>query len=70
MMSKCPHCNGMLWELETEEPRGSAFKINFIRCAGCKAPVGTMEYFNLHSDFEVLQKEVKKLEQAINSKSE
>lgn len=61
MNSICPHCKGVFWELETEEPQKSAFKINFIRCATCKAPVGTMEYYNLHSKLEQIEKEVKEL---------
>jgi len=66
MLSKCPHCSGMFWEIETEEPRNSAFKVNFIRCASCKAPVGTMEYFNIYSMLEKLEKDIKKLESSVN----
>lgn len=67
MLSKCPHCKSTLWELQTEEPRGSAFKINFIRCFSCKAPVGTMEYYNLHSTLEKIEKEVKYLKSSISN---
>lgn len=67
MISICPHCKGSFWELETEEPRKSAFKINFIRCASCKAPVGTMEYFNLYSMLEKLEKDIKKLDSSTTS---
>ena len=51
----------MRWELVTEEPQGSAFKVNFVRCAGCKVPIGALEYFNLHSKLEQMDKEIKAL---------
>lgn len=68
-MSKCGHCGSFSWELYTESPSGSNFKISFVRCSICKVPVGTMEYFNLHSSIEVLQKKVEALEQAVGSTS-
>ena len=69
MMSKCAHCGSFSWELHTESPIGSNFKINFVRCNICKIPVGTMEFFNLHSSIEVLQKKVEVLEQTMSSTS-
>lgn len=68
-MSKCAHCGSFSWELHTESPIGSNFKINFVRCNICKIPVGTMEFFNLHSSIEVLQKKVETLEQTMSSTS-
>lgn len=67
MMSKCPHCGSFSWELHTESPIGSNFKINFVRCSICKVPVGTMEFFNLHSSIEVLQKKIDVLERTVST---
>jgi len=61
-MSKCGYCGGFTWELYTESPNDSAFKINFIRCSHCKVPIGTMEFFNLHSTIEILQKKIEVIE--------
>lgn len=66
-MSICPHCKSTFWELETEEPRNSAFKVNFIRCASCKAPIGTMEYFSIHSKLEKMEKDMTKFEHSITN---
>lgn len=56
MMSKCGHCGGFMWELHTESPSGSNFKVNFIRCTICKIPVGVMDYYDVHSKIEKVEK--------------
>jgi len=61
MKSICPHCKGMFWEVETDEPRNSAFKVNFIRCAGCKAPIGVKDFFDTHSKLVEMEKSIKDL---------
>lgn len=47
--SKCPHCQKTGFEAITEEPKGSNFKVIFVRCQWCKTVVGTLEYFNCGS---------------------
>jgi uncharacterized Zn finger protein len=45
--SKCPKCDGKNFEMVEETPKGSAFRLMFIRCAECGAVVGVMDYFNI-----------------------
>lgn len=45
-MATCPHCQHESFELEETSPAGSAFKVNFIKCANCEAPVGVLEYYD------------------------
>lgn len=56
MNSVCPHCKGIFWELHTEEPQHCNFKVNFIRCSKCKAPVGVMDFFDTHTKLEKIEK--------------
>ncbi len=53
--SKCAHCQSIRFELSLEEPAQSSFKVLFIRCAGCKNPIGAMPYFDTNSKIEKLQ---------------
>ena len=61
MMSKCGHCGGFMWELSQESPNGAAFKVNFIRCALCKVPIGVVDYFDVHSKVDKVEKLTAKL---------
>jgi hypothetical protein len=56
--SKCPHCQKCGFEVVTEEPKDSNFKVHFVRCQWCKTVVGTMEYYNSGA---LIQKLAKKL---------
>ena len=67
MTSKCGKCGGFMWEIVQEEPSGSSFKLNFVRCTLCKNPVGVLEYYNLASKIEALEKLVKDIESRNNS---
>jgi hypothetical protein len=67
MLSKCPHCKGNSWELHTESPNGANFKINFIRCMSCKAPIGVMDYYDVHSDIKSLHRDLSALESKLNT---
>ena len=44
--SKCPKCDHTAFELVEESPKGSSYKMSFIRCAYCGCVVGVTEYFN------------------------
>ena len=46
-LSKCPHCDGKIFELQEVSPIGAAYKSTFVQCSGCGAPVGAMDYFNV-----------------------
>ncbi len=56
--SKCSNCQKSGFEISEEEPRGSAFKIMFIRCQWCKTVVGTTEYYNVGSLIHKLAKKL------------
>ena len=56
--SKCPHCQKSGFEISEEEPKGSAFKIMFIRCQFCKTVVGTTEFYNVGSLIHKLAKKL------------
>lgn len=55
MQSKCAHCQSHRFELHTESPEKAAFKVNFIRCAGCKNPIGVMDYYDIHTSVKALE---------------
>jgi hydrogenase maturation factor HypF (carbamoyltransferase family) len=44
--STCPKCTSTSFEIKTNEPKGSRYKIHFIQCSSCGAVVGTMEYYD------------------------
>jgi len=68
-MPNCPHCNQASFEIEEVEITGTQF--NFVKCSGCKAPVGVIEFGSLRGlenrITEVLQVLVSSL-QRINSR--
>lgn len=45
--SKCPHCQKSGFEVVTEEPKSSNFKLMFVRCQWCKTVVGILDYYNI-----------------------
>lgn len=51
-ISKCPKCDGTAFKLVTQSPAGSRYKVNFIQCAACNSPIGTMDYFNTGTQLE------------------
>lgn len=44
--SKCPNCQKTGFELNTENPKDSNFKINIVRCISCKTAIGVVDYHN------------------------
>ena len=57
-ISTCPKCNGIYFEVETKEPLKSNYKLAFVQCIKCGCVVGTMEYYNIGSKIEELEKKV------------
>lgn len=41
--SRCPKCENSSFEISTESPKNSNFKVSFVRCYSCKTVVGTLE---------------------------
>lgn len=46
MWSTCPKCEGHSFRIQEVSPSGSAFKLNFVQCSGCGAPVGIVDFYN------------------------
>lgn len=68
--SKCPKCNGTLWELAEVEPGGSNFKWFFVQCSSCGAPVGVVDYFpntTLKGRIEAVEKAVASIESQLST---
>jgi len=58
LKSKCPRCQNTSFEIVTETPKGSAFKMLFTRCASCQTVVGVNEYYNTGALLETLAKKL------------
>lgn len=41
--SKCPKCEKSGFELSTESPKNSNYKVSFVRCFSCGTVVGCLE---------------------------
>lgn len=60
MSSKCGLCGSFTWEINTESPTGSAYKVFFVRCTVCKVPIGVLNYNNTSAELGVLEKKLAK----------
>jgi len=56
--SKCAHCQNIRFELSEEAPDNSAYKVYFIRCAGCKNPIGILPYYDTNTKIDSLEKKL------------
>jgi len=50
----CIKCGGVLFEVQTVEPLGSKYKLNFVQCASCGGVVGVIDYFNIGGMLQTL----------------
>lgn len=57
--SKCPKCEASNFETVLESPKNSNFKVQFIRCASCRAVVGVMDYYNIGKLIHVLAEKLR-----------
>jgi len=58
MFSTCPKCEGHSFRTQEVEALGAAYKLIFIQCASCNAPVGVTDFYNTGS---LLKKQEKQL---------
>ncbi len=56
--SKCPKCESTKFETAEEVPKGSSYKLNFVRCQHCKTVIGITEYYNLGALIHQLAKKL------------
>jgi transcription initiation factor IIE alpha subunit len=66
MNSKCPHCKSFSFELVEHVPARSNYKLWFVQCSVCKAPIGAMEYMNSGVGINNLNVKIEKLENKID----
>lgn len=66
MTSKCPHCKGFSFELVEHSPLNSNYKVWFVQCSICKAPIGAMEYMNSGVGIQNIQKKMTDLERKVD----
>ena len=59
--SKCGHCGSTRFEISETEPRGSNYKLFFIQCASCGAPVSSLEYMSNNHLLDKLTRAIKKI---------
>lgn len=65
--SKCAKCNGSYFEVVEQEPSKSRFKLLFVQCSSCGAVCGTMDYFNIGTQNEKIEKRISALESTISN---
>ncbi len=65
--SKCAHCQSVRFELSLEEPGSSAYKLYFVRCAGCKNPIGVLPYYDTNTKIENMEKQIAQQNSTISS---
>lgn len=67
MTSTCAKCGSISFEMKENSPRGSNYKLFFVQCAVCGAPIGSMEYFNSGVQIEKVNKQIQNLEDKLNN---
>jgi len=63
--SKCPHCQNSSFELKEVSPSKSNFKLHFVQCSSCGAPLGTIEYMNIGSLLAKQNEAIKRIATAV-----
>lgn len=56
--SNCAKCNGSSFKVVTQEPAGSNYKLNFVQCAGCNAPIGVLDFYNTGNQLDDQKKAI------------
>lgn len=60
-ISSCAKCGGGMFKVVTQEPAGSNYKLNFIQCSSCNAPIGVVDYYNTGAQLEEQKALINKL---------
>jgi uncharacterized Zn finger protein len=47
--TKCPKCSHTGFEVVSNTPEGSKFKIDFVQCKSCGTPVAAIDFYNTGS---------------------
>jgi hypothetical protein len=65
--STCAKCGSHSFQLVENEPSGSNFKLMFIQCSSCGAPIGVQDYYNTGALLQKQQKQIEAIEANINN---
>lgn len=65
--SSCAKCGGGNFKVVEKEPQGSNFKLNFVQCSSCNAPIGVLDFFNLGSLMKDQEKSIKNLDNRLSN---
>lgn len=61
-MSRCPHCESTTFEVTTQEPYHSNYKLVFVQCSRCGAPFSAQPYFNEFDKLVQIEERIKGIE--------
>ena len=65
--STCPKCGSTSFELKENVPATSNFKLLFVQCSSCGCVVGVMDYLNIGSTLEKIEKKIDTLSAQLNN---
>lgn len=60
-MSTCAKCGNHFFEIAENEPAGSKYKVYFVQCSSCDAPIGVLEYANSAAFLEGIEVKIDQL---------
>lgn len=66
MHSICPHCKSTSFEVKTQTPTHSNYKVVFVQCSGCGAPFGALPFFDQHGLLISIESRIKGLESKLS----
>lgn len=64
--SECGYCDNRTFELAEVSPMKSNYKMYFVQCSNCGAPVGVVPFFDLATRMDEVEERVKKIEAALD----
>ena len=67
LVSTCPSCKGGQFELKVIEPHDSRFKVSAVQCRSCGVVVGVMDYLNIGTAIQGLEKTMGELKSRVDS---
>ena len=66
-VSNCAKCGGFSFKVVTQEPLDSNYKLNFVQCSSCNAPVGVVDFHNNGAQLAEQKKQIASLASDISS---
>ena len=66
-MSKCANCNGTFFRLQEQSPAGAKYKVQFVECSGCHAPIGILGYYDTSSQLVKQERAIAELKRDLSA---